>query len=237
MLPVPVRSSQLELLDTPDSISDDLQSNLRDIRRLNSLFGGTALAVQCTRRVLGHRDHASVIDIATGSADILSALQAWGHRTGVTLDLTGCDISREVLFEAAQYTRNTGISLSRADARALPWGDRSFDIALCCLAMHHFEPNEARIVLSEMWRVARVGIVVTDLYRSYPAYWGTTLATLVAARNRVTRHDGPLSVLRAYTPSELRKMVSDCGIEGARVRRHPFFRQTLTALKERNGRG
>ena len=98
--------------------------------------------------------------------------------------------------------------LARADGRELPWTDGAFEIVSCCLALHHFPPVEAARVLREMWRVASGGIVVTDLTRSYPAYVGTWLATRTVASNVLTRHDGPLSVLRAYTPQEMRELAA-----------------------------
>lgn len=181
--------------------------------------------------MVGSAHGATVLDVATGSADIPRALLAWGRRTGKALDITACDISREVLEEARMYATGTDIRLCEADARDLPWCDNAFDVVLCCLALHHFNADEAQNVLQEMWRVARLGIVVTDLYRSYPAYVGTWLATHVGARSRVTWHDGPLSVLRAYTPVELKQIAAKSGIESAAVRRHPFFRQTLLVRK------
>jgi ubiquinone/menaquinone biosynthesis C-methylase UbiE len=183
------------------------------------------------KEMVGSARGATVLDVATGSADIPRALLVWGRRSGKALDITGCDISREVLEEARVYATGTDIRLCEADARNLPWSDNAFDVVLCCLALHHFNADEARDVLREMWRVARSGIVVTDLYRSYPAYVGTWMATHVGARSRVTWHDGPLSVLRAYTPAELKQVAVKSGIESAVVRRHAFFRQTLLARK------
>src|ERR1700682_1619566 len=85
--------------------------------------------------------------------------------------------------------------------------------------------------MREMWRVARHAIVVIDLYRSRPALAGAWLATHVLAGSRLTRHDGPLSVLRAYRPAELWDLAREAGLESVQVRRRPFFRQTLIAFK------
>jgi len=78
--------------------------------------------------------------------------------------------------------------------------------------------------------LARHGFVLNDLARSWHGYAGAWLSSRLATRNRMTRHDAPLSVLRAYTPAELRNLLVRAGIHGAVVRRRPLFR--MTAVKQ-----
>ncbi len=230
------RSSALELLDSPASISSEIAENLADIRRMNVRFGGTALAIRCLLQIVAGRPAVTLLDVATGSADVPLAQLKWAERAGFQLQVTAIDVSREVLSEARSLISHDEVELCLADARHLPWPDRSFDVVQSCLALHHFEPSDARSVLMEMWRVARAGIVITDLYRSRTAYLAARLATRLTARSWVTRHDGPLSVLRSYTPSELATLAEVAGISGARVRRHLFFRQSLIAIKAEHER-
>jgi SAM-dependent methyltransferase len=178
----------------------------------------------------------SLLDVATGSADVPLAVWQWFDRTGLRLDVAGLDSSSAVLAEARRTLgANAPIHLVQGDARALPLADGAVDITTCCLALHHFPPGEAERVLAEMWRVSRRAIVVVDLIRSYPAYIGTWLVTHTLARSRLTRHDGPLSVLRAYTEPELEEMAAGAGVRGARVRHRFPFRMTLVAQKEPSG--
>jgi ubiquinone/menaquinone biosynthesis C-methylase UbiE len=123
------------------------------------------------------------------------------------------------------------VRLVQGDARSLPWPEESFDLVTCSLAIHHFSTEEAPCVLSEMWRVTRGSALVVDLTRSYPAYAGVWLATRIVARNRMTRHDGPLSVLRAYTKDELHRLAVGAGWKNLSLQRHAFFRQTLLGRK------
>jgi ubiquinone/menaquinone biosynthesis C-methylase UbiE len=209
----------------------DLDANLADIRFLNRWFGGTEAAWTGVRSLSSDEDRLCILDVATGSADIPVGLWERAARINMSLEITGLDASTEVLTDARKIAARIPIRLVQADARALPWPPDSFDVVLCCLALHHFDPRDARQVLREMWRTCRRGIVVTDLTRGYVSLAATWLVTRTLARNRVTRHDGPLSVLRAYTPAELRQMAAESGIVGADVRRHSFFRQVLVARK------
>jgi ubiquinone/menaquinone biosynthesis C-methylase UbiE len=170
--------------------------------------------------------------VATGSADIPLALRRWGASRGVDLDIVGADISREVISEARRCLVGSDIRVVRADARSLPWRDGSFDIVCCCLALHHFSPTDAVQVLREMWRVASRYVVVTDLRRSYVAYIWTWLATHTLAPNALTRHDGPLSVMRAYTPHEMADLAYAAGTTPTSVQSHRLFRQVLIGRKD-----
>lgn len=146
--------------------------------------------------------------------------------------MTACDISEDVLAEARSVVGDAPIDLVSADVRRLPWPDRSFDLVTCNLALHHLGPGDAERALREMWRVARRAMVVVDLERGYTAYIGAWLATHVLVRNRLTRHDGPLSVLRAYTAQELGDLARRAGLRHFTIRRHPFFRMALEARRE-----
>jgi SAM-dependent methyltransferase len=233
----PERRHALELLDTPAQVSADLPANLADIRRLNRWFGGAGLVCHHIHEAFLTRGPHSVVtpaipvisllDVATGSADIPLALVRWGARHDLDLRVVALDSSREVLEEAARVVGDAPVGLVRGDARALPWPDRSFDVVTCSLALHHFEPDGAAQVLREMARVARNVLIVVDLRRTYLAYIGTWLATHVFARNRLTRHDGPLSVLRAYTADEMTSIARDAGLAQFHIRRRHFFRLVL----------
>ena len=228
---VPRRSLTPELLDSPHVKMNDLRANLRDIRWLNRWVGGVAIALRCTDQVTAGMSSVRVLDVATGSADIPLALNRWAHHRGLDLEVVGLDISDEILAEARHTVGSCAIQLVKGDARRLPFDDRTFDVVLCSLALHHLDSIGACSALREMWRVARRAVIVIDLRRSYPAYAGTWMVTRAFARNRMTRHDGPLSVLRAYTPREVGALATAAGLEGWAVRRRWPYRQVLTARR------
>ncbi len=75
------------------------------------------------------------------------------------------------------------------------------------MVIHHLEPDDAVRLLEEMARVSRLGIVVNDLSRGRLPWVGAKLLTTTVMRNRFTRNDAPLSVLRAYTRAEMRHLL------------------------------
>ncbi len=234
LLPPPAHSHRLERLDRPSEYPDALGSSLGEVRQVNRWLGGTqvALGFLRSRPELVRRSHASILDVATGTADIPLAMLRWGERRCIHLDVTATDVSHEVLAHAkAHVGAQDGITLETADATSLPYSADSFDYVTCNLALHHFPPHVAVQVLREMYRVARRAILVNDLVRSRPAYWGARLMFLLTTRNPLTSHDGPLSVLRSYTVEELRQLGEEAGLERFTVRPRPVYRLELVAEK------
>jgi ubiquinone/menaquinone biosynthesis C-methylase UbiE len=174
---------------------------------------------------------ATVLDVGTGAADTPVALLEWATRSHRHLDVTGLDVSPEILEIARQFVRRRPVTLVLGDARTLPFSDRSFDVVMSLGVLHHFDDDESCQVLQEMWRVAYVGIVVADLERSYAAYLLAQLVLHTIVRNPLTRHDGLISVMRSYTATELAALGREAGLTDAVVHRRPPFLQVLVARK------
>jgi len=218
------RTVATELMDEPDVDAAELAQNFDDIERANALFGGTKPVVAG----VFSRGAASVLDVGCGSADIPRALAAAARERGRALAITALDRSETVLAIArARTPAGDAIRFVRGDALALPFAGESFDVATCNLALHHFEPPAAVRVLRELRRVARLAPLVCDLERSLPAYAATVAFARLIAKNRLTRHDGPLSVKRAYVAAELAELAAAAGWRAPRVKRAPFFRLLL----------
>jgi ubiquinone/menaquinone biosynthesis C-methylase UbiE len=222
------RSEAAELLDQEGHDPGDLAANLRDIRAVNRLAGGAATVLRHLPALAGRVPRGrpvELLDLATGSGDIPLAVHQWAARNGRSIRLTVSDLSPPILAAARRTLAGIpDVTFMACDARAVPLADGAFDIALCSLALHHFAPGDAVRVLREMNRLSRVGFIVNDIRRCVPGYLAAWAASRVATRNRLTRHDMPLSVRRAYTPRELRGLLLEAGIGDAKVTTHPLFR-------------
>ena len=217
-----------ELLDRAGHDPVELAANLRDIRTVNRVAGGVATVLRHLPGLLSHLPHGrpvEILDLATGGGDIPLSIVAWAERQGRPLHLTVTDRSPEILAEARRTLGGVpGVTFTVCDARAVPMPERSFDVVLCSLSLHHFAPGEAVQVLREMDRLSRAGFILNDIRRCLAGFVSAWAASRVATRNRLTRHDMPLSVLRAYTPDELRAFLRQAGIQDASVTTHPLFR-------------
>ncbi len=200
-----------ELLDGPLDDRPALVANLRDLARLNRVTGGTTLSRRAVSRLLPDRGSATVLDVGTGAVDIPIALLADAVGTRRSIRVTATDSRQEVLDAAVEarpiIPKVVGLDLALADGRRLPYPDGSFDVAHASLVLHHLSRGDAIAFLGELRRVARAGIVVNDLIRA-PHFWlGAEILVWTVARGRYTRHDGPLSVRRAFTRRELDELI------------------------------
>jgi len=228
--PLP-RSDAAELLDAPIADLGALADNLRDLRALDRYLGGTALtwrALLPMLRRLPPGARATLLDVATGAADAPRRLAALAHGQGYDLR----PVASDRLWEVLRFARAAGVTfpLVQHDASAIPIGDSGVDFVTCSLALHHFDPQAAATLLRELARVARRGVVVNDLRRSRLAYLGARLLAL-GPWHAMARHDGPLSVLRAYTLVEAQELVRQAGLERARVEAQPLFRMLIVICK------
>jgi SAM-dependent methyltransferase len=208
-LPLARRSSRRELLDLGCVARSELERNLGDLARLNRLPGGTAASVAAVNRLVGRTARARILDVGTGRGDIPLAFA----RRGWTV--TGVEADAEVIAVARRTTNGARfVRIEPGDAASLPYDDDAFDVAHCSLLLHHLDPGPAISGLREMARVARRGVVVNDLRRGWLPLLATAAAVTVLGRCRTTRHDGLLSVLRAYRLDEIDEL---CRAAGLRV--------------------
>jgi len=124
--------------------------------------------------------------------------------------------------------RRSPAAIVRGDALDLPFRDASVHASISTLTLHHFPEDQAVRLLEEMRRVARHRVVVNDLERHRLNHLSARLLAATLWRgNRLTRHDGPLSVLRSFTADELLALGRRAGLRNPVVHRHVPWRLVL----------
>jgi ubiquinone/menaquinone biosynthesis C-methylase UbiE len=225
------REQARERMDEPGVERGALEAALEHVATINRWTGAR-------RALLRHLPWAlppgrsRVLDVGVGSADLTLAVADWGVRWDRRLTITAVDRHAATLEVARRrIAHRPDIHPLRADALSLPFGAGAFDLALLSMTLHHLEGPGLVAALEELGRVARGGrVLVAELERSVPNYVGARfLAGTLWRSNPVTRHDGPLSVLRSFTAGELRELAARAGLRDAVVHRHPFYRLVLRA--------
>lgn len=224
MLLVPRRRHGIEYLDNPDVPPALRQRSLYDVGRANALFGGiSAVLRELATQFDGARGQTlTLLDVGTGLGDIPRRGRKSAARHGVNLLTFGLD-ERESLAIAA---RSGPFPMICGDALRLPIRTDGVDIALCSQLLHHFDGETAVTLLRELNRVARRCVIVSDIRRSWLAAAGIWLASFPLRFHPVSRHDGVASVLRGFTTSDLRELVSSAVHRTPAVRRRIGFRAT-----------
>lgn len=223
---VPEKRTGMEFLDLPPEVcsAEELEGSLADIRVVNRYLGDRrALLKHLSAKIKG-REPVTVLDVATGSADLPVAVAEWGRAHGIDIAITGVDINnRSIEIARRQAAKYPEIKLEVADALQLPFADNSFDFVLCSKTVHHMKEPDAVAMMKEILRVAKRGYIVMDLRRSWVAYVLIYLLTRIFTRNRITRYDGPLSVLKSFTGSEMETLARRAGAASFTVFREPFW--------------
>ncbi len=204
-------------------------ASLADIDRLNAWFGGYALTLRAldrlvlrapaTRRLL-------VVDVGGGRGDFARRLIEHARRNGWAVHVVVVDRDPDLLA-VARRGAPPGLLLVRAEATALPFRKASVGIVTMSLTLHHMEPDAAVTSLVEMSTAARCAVIVNDLWRNRLSLALVWVATRVLRCHPISRHDGPLSVRRAYSPDEIRGLAAKAGIRPPRIRRYPLLGRLL----------
>ena len=205
-----------EWMDADDVNPRELARALRFIRRINALLGYNANLVELLKRELATLPAGTtptVLDVAAGSGDLLSALADRMKSEHRSVDLIGLDRHAATVAEGAAEAWTAGVRFIRADALALPFADASLDIVVSTLFIHHLPEDVAVAALAEMRRVARHTVIVADLIRSKRAYAWIVLFTLWTSR--MIKHDARASVAHAFTVEEAKRLATSAGMSDA----------------------
>lgn len=232
LAPPPRLEGVVELLDRPGQPDAEVRGNLRDLERLNRLFGGVGPVLRELDALVEGRDRVpiTILDVGTGGGDIPRAICRWARERKAAVRVEALDRNDRVLAAAADWcAAYPEILLRRAEVPPLPYANASFDCVVASLLLHHLSTVEGIHLLREMRRVARRRVIVSDLERSRRARRLAAVTTWLLSRNRLTRHDGPLSVLRGFRIPEMLRMAAEAGADEARVARRPLFRVVLVA--------
>ena len=235
MLFPPPRNLKPELLDLDEAPFEEVQDSLRDVRCVNKYLSGYKLLLFHVKSFLEKQSlgvEFSILDLATGSADQPIALVKMMRRLGIKVRIVALDINSKMLNYAQGETKDyPEISLIQGDIHAPPFGKNSFDLVVNSLSLHHFSRNEAVNILRLADSIGRLGFVINDLHRSRVAYVSIYILTRLLTKNRLTRYDAPVSVMNAFTPSEMSEMAKEAGVKQFKVYRHFPYRIGLVGIK------
>jgi ubiquinone/menaquinone biosynthesis C-methylase UbiE len=209
------RAQASELMDDLSRPAAEFDQAYRELAVINRKLGG----VRAVERFLPAGRGLTVLDVAAGGCDIGDALvESRGCRV-VSLDINATGLRRT--------QRTTPVV---GDGNRLPFRDATFDAVICSLSFHHLTDAECVQVLREMWRTSRGCVLVNDLHR-HPLAWASFWALAHGfSHSEMVIHDGPVSVRRAFRPSDLKEIARKAGVP-ADVHRSFPFRLVLVATK------
>ncbi|MGF1582499.1 MAG: methyltransferase domain-containing protein [Gemmataceae bacterium] len=159
-----------------------------------------------------------VLDVATGGGDIPIRLWQKAQRSGVGLDIAGCDLSPVALEHARTRASQLGaeVTFFQHDIirSQIPDG---YDIVVSSLFLHHLDELQAVALLKQASQSATHLVLINDLRRSLMGLLLAVLASRFLTFSSVVRVDAPLSVRAAFTLPEAKELADKAGLMNAQV--------------------
>ncbi len=201
------RSQQPELMDGGGISFAEFHDCLQTLARINTL----TLAYRPTLDWLGKfsGEKLRLLDAGSGGGDMLRHIR----RKFADFKLTGVDLN-PWSKKSAELSAATGIDYQTANIFDVAPGE--VDIIISSLFAHHLTDAQLIDFLRWMEKTANRGWLINDLHRHWLPYWFIKYAVLLS-RNRLIRHDAPVSVARAFTAADWHEKLRQAGITGAKV--------------------
>ena len=228
---IPPRRDAPELLDGGLGAPEDVHKSYADLWRVNVWLGGVwSVGRHLYPRLRAADGPVRVLDIGAGAADVAAAVMRWARRQGLDVTVIPLDISAWSLGLAREA--DPDLVLLQADALRLPFAPGSVDYVISSLFLHHLPPSILTRLLRVCYRVARRGLIMSDLQRGRFNEWAWHVTLPIFARSHITYHDGLTSIKRAYRPAEFRQMAADAGLSSIHIDAPLPWRMTLIADKD-----
>ena len=229
------RSNQSELMDTEPVAFTDFHECLQELEIINIC----TLAYRPTMRWLGHMlkginpgETVSVLDVGSGGGDMLRRVWKLLRRRNLEADLAGVDLNPWSKQSAEQSTPpEMHITYETSDIFSFDRSRRT-DFIICSNFTHHLSDPELVRFVHWIEDHANGGWFINDLHRHPLPYYFIKNLFGVLPLNRLTANDGPISVSRAFTAADWRRILAESGVqERAKVEWFFPFRYTVARRK------
>ncbi len=240
------RARELEQMDDLSIRDGRIERALRELRYVNRYLGGYRAMRKSLRPYLKSWEGGTLrfLDLGAGLGDYAVEFIRLGRRYDVPVHVTALDANPEAARCAQTYLdghlrpdERARVRVIVGDALNAPGPAGSYHVVTASLFLHHFDDAAAVSLVRAMDLMASSGIVVNDLHRHVLAFAGIRALSAFFPVSPMFKHDGPLSVRRAFKPAELADIARRADLRDARIRRHWAFRLTLSTLPEPEGEG
>ncbi|HCY96848.1 MAG TPA: methyltransferase, partial [Polaribacter sp.] len=176
---------------------------------INRWLGGNAMTVKSLKKVLKNHpkeQELTIADIGCGHGDILRDVAKFGRKNGYKMKLIGMDANPTAIAYAKKLsTEFSELSFITEDIFSKEFKERTFDVVLATLFLHHFKEDPLVSFLENTLKQTKIAIVVNDLHRHTLAYYLFMLLS-VFIKNKMIIEDGLTSVLRGFKRKDLVKI-------------------------------
>ena len=196
-----------EIMDDFSIQDERIITALNELNIINKYLGGNKTSEKGLKLLIkksGIHKVKNILDAGGGSSDILlSSKINFNHISNMDINL---GINKYVKSNSPK------LDIVCSDIFKPPFKNKSFDVIHASLFFHHFKEDEIKKILIQMKNIAISGIIINDLQRSIFAYMGIKFLTALFSKSEMVKNDGPLSVRKGFTQTELIKLLNELNL-------------------------
>jgi SAM-dependent methyltransferase len=209
------RSREAEWMDAPDVSHEVFSDLLGDLAKVNTITLARPPTLRWLARAtakMKRSDRFTLLDVGCGHGDMLRAIARWARKAGLQAELTGIDLSpwsaptaRAATPPSDPITYISGDVFDFAPTHPV-------DFIVSSLVAHHMPDDLLVDFIRLMERTAVRGWFINDLHRHPLAFYGFGVLSTVAGWHSWVRHDGQISVARAFSFQDWRRLLDQAGV-------------------------
>lgn len=208
------RSHDLEFIDLGSAYytAVEYKDCLYQLDRIGRYLGGNRATFKAFRKLKFIPE--SILDVGCGSGQFTISLAEHYPQAkieGIDTSKEAIEIAQENLKNAHNTTSQVNFSLSTLQAISL-----QYDVVTATLLTHHLSDLELISFLREACQTAKRAVILNDLHRHFLASFSFGLIAPILFPNRLIKHDGALSIRRAFTRQDWWNYLEAAGIDKKR---------------------
>ncbi|MGB5943383.1 MAG: methyltransferase domain-containing protein [Leeuwenhoekiella sp.] len=210
------RSNEPELMDNPDLDAKILRAALDEVTLVNQRLGGYSVTLEGLHRLFKAvpKGEYTILDMGCGDGAMLRKMAAYCRKRRILAQFIGIDLNPKSLEIAREKsTEFSEITYRCQDIMTVRPADFECDIVTSTLTMHHFTDVQILQFMLHFEKLATIGIVINDLQRSRMALRLFRVFSRIFMKTKIARHDGKVSIQRAFTEKELRTYSEQLGFK------------------------
>jgi len=214
------RAHLSEWMDEPCSYEEfrDCLVDLAQVNRLTMTHRPTLAWLQELASTQKPNETLHIVDVGCGGGDLLRRVERWAMRQNISVRLTGVDLNPFAARAAREFTPAASeIAWITGDAFSLQT-DQPIDCIVSSLFTHHLPDAEIVRFLAWMENTAQRGWFVNDLSRAPAPYYAFGALAWAMRWHRFVRHDGPISVRRAFSESDWKHSIAEAKLDCSTIK-------------------
>ncbi len=225
------RSTEMEIMDDYTHPPEIINKVLDELDSINALLGGYAVTFNALKKI-NLKSGDTISDWGCGGADSIRKIASWANERNLHFNYVGIDAAENII----EYAKLKCIHINNLHFICANVFDESikenqFEIVTSTLFTHHFEDKDWVKLIKKMHFSSKKAVVINDLHRHWFAYYSIKFLTKLFSKSSMVIHDGPLSVLRAFTRKELENLLDQAELKNYTIKWAWAFRWQIIIYK------